>query len=314
MSKKNNLLLIGSHGFLGKNLVNLFNKKGYDKNFNLFEISGKSDLDITEKNEFKKFINSNNISHIINSAAYVGGIGFGYSNPADLLSINLNMAHVLYEVSAQEKVKLLINPISNCAYPGNLTKYEEELFWEGPPHDSVFNYGISKRAFVALGKAYFDQYGLSSANIVMSNMFGPHDHFEEVRSHALGALVSKIADAKKNNKEEVVIWGDGSPIREWLYVEDGADALLKCLNLNEKDYFFNIGVNKGITITDLAIIIAKHLSWNGNFVFDKSKPNGVSEKTVVDKFSKNLINWSPSTELENGIKKTVEWYMENNNV
>ena len=147
----------------------------------------------------------------------------------------------------------------------------------------------------------------------MSNMFGPHDHFEEVRSHALGALVSKIADAKKNNKEEVIIWGDGSPIREWLYVEDGADALLKCLNLNEKDYF-TIGVNKGITIINLAKIIAKHLSWNGNFVFDKSKPNGVSEKTVVDKFSKNLINWSPSTELEDGIKITVEWYMENNNV
>ena len=113
MSKKNNLLLIGSHGFLGKNLVNSFNKQGYGKNFNLFEISGKLDLDITEKNEFRKFISSNNISHIINSAAYVGGIGFGYSNPADLLSKNLNMAHVLYEVSAQEKVKLLINPISS---------------------------------------------------------------------------------------------------------------------------------------------------------------------------------------------------------
>ena len=134
------------------------------------------------------------------------------------------------------------------------------------------------------------------------------------KNHETHKSHGKEEEIKKNNKEEVIIWGDGSPIREWLYVEDGADALLKCLNLNEKDYFFNIGVNKGITIINLAKIIAKHLSRNGNFVFDKSKPNGVSEKTVVDKFSKNLINWSPSTELEDGIKITVEWYMENNNV
>ena len=157
---------------------------------------------------------------------------------------NTIMASNIYQSAYENGVKLLVNPISNCAYPKNQNLYEEENFWDGAPHESVFEYGFSKKYFVALGNAFFKEYGFSSANIVLSNMYGPHDHFEEKKSHALGALIKKIYDAKLNNSKYVEIWGTGKPIREWLYVEDGADALIKSLDLKENSYFFNIGVNK----------------------------------------------------------------------
>ena len=308
--KKDKLLLIGSEGFLGKNIKKIFFEEDYKNIYDFIEISGKSELDITNEGALDKFIKKNYITHIINSAAYVGGSGFGYSNPADLLSINLNMAYNLYKVSYKNKVKILINPISNCAYPKTINQYEEKYFWDGPPHESVFNYGLSKRAFVALGEAYFTQFKFPSVNVVLSNMYGPHDHFEEVRSHALGALISKIHHAKYNNLDYINIWGDGSPIREWLFVEDGARALLQSLILKNGSYFFNVGVNKGISINDLAEVISECYGWDGKFEYDTSKPNGVPVKTVLDTKSKNLINWNPKMNLVAGIAKTVDWYKE----
>lgn len=308
MSKNQNLLLIGSGGFFGKNIKNIFYKEGYSNFFNFYEISGKSDLDITDQKKFDSYVKKNKITHIINSTAFVGGIGFGLSYPADLLKKNLDLATSIYSVSLENNIDLLINPISNCAYPSKYKEYKEEIFWDGKPHESVFNYGLSKRVFVALGTAYYKQYNLSSANIVLSNMYGPFDHFEEVRSHAIGALISKVYKAKLSNSKDVIVWGDGTPIREWLYVEDGARAMLKSLTLKNNNFFFNVGVNKGISIKDSASIIANIIGWNGNFIFDTTKPNGVDRKTVIDSHSKLLINWEPEVEFEVGVKETIKWY------
>ena len=131
---------------------------------------------------------------------------------------------------------------------------------------------------VDLGSSFFKEYNFSSANIILSNMYGPEDHFDVERSHALGALVKKISDAKMNNINSVEIWGTGKPIREWLYVQDGANALVKSLNLNSGHHFFNVGVKKGISIIDLANIIMKQVGWEGEFSFNTEKPDGVLEK------------------------------------
>ena len=260
---------------------------------------------------FSDYLSKNKIDYIINCAAFVGGIAYGYDFPAELLMKNTIMASNIYKSAYENGIKLLVNPISNCAYPKNQNLYEEKYFWDGAPHESVFEYGFSKKYFVALGNAYFKEYGFASANIVFSNMYGPYDHFEEKKSHALGALIKKIYDAKLNNSKYVEIWGTGKPIREWLYVEDGADALIKSLDLKENHYFFNIGVNKGISIFEMAKIIAKIIDWNGEFTFDTSRPDGAEEKRVLGKFTEKNLNWLPQISLENGIHSTVEWY-ENN--
>ena len=306
--KSKNLLILGANGFLGKNVTSLLNEK-YD--YKIFKLNGKNELDLTKDDLFNDYLSKNKIDYIINCAAFVGGIAYGYDFPAELLSKNTVMASNIYKAAYENGVKLLVNPISNCAYPKDQNLYEEKNFWDGAPHESVFEYGFSKKFFVALGNAYFREYNFSSANIVLSNMYGPHDHFDEKKSHALGALIKKIYDAKLNNFKNVEIWGTGKPIREWLYVTDGADALIKSTALKENSYFFNIGVNKGMSIKEMAVLIAKIIDWDGEFIFDTSKPDGAKEKRVLGKFTEKNFNWSPQISLENGIRSTVEWYKDN---
>lgn len=302
------VLIIGSGGFLGSWVNKIL---GEQKHINVIEIVGKKQVDITNYLEINEYIQSNKPSHIINCSAFVGGISYGYKFPAKMLSDNVQMAINLYKASLENKVQSLINPISNCAYPGSLDTYIEESFFKGPPHDSVYNYGMSKRITVDLGESYFKEYNFTSSNIVLSNMYGPNDHFDIDRSHALGALVKKICDAKINNNKTVEIWGSGEPIREWLFVSDGAKALIKSLELNHGHNFFNVGVKKGVSIIDLANKIKETIQWDGEFIFDLTKPDGVLEKKVDGTQGEELLNWSPEVDLNSGIKKTVDWYINN---
>ena len=305
MSK--NILLIGSQGFLGSHVKNLL-----DQNHeNYQEIKNKKDVDIRNLEEFDKFVRQNEFKSIINCSAFVGGIAFGYKYQADLLQINSLMAVNIYEIAKKYKIEKVINPISNCVYPGHLELYEEKNFWNGPPHESVFNYGLSKRLMVGLGESFYQQYGITTSNVIMSNMYGPHDHFEEERSHALGAIIKKVSDAKKSQSKSIEIWGTGKPIREWLYVEDGAKALVNSLNLNDGSYLFNVGINKGSSINEISDMISHAFNWDGNFVYDSSKPDGVMKKTVNGDYGKRLLDWAPEVKLNDGIKKTVDWYIKN---
>ena len=304
---ESNTLLIGSQGFLGSHVK----KELANKNIKFSEITGKSQVDITNLEEFNNFISEDKFDYIINCSAFVGGISFGFKYQADLLQINSLMATNIYEIAKIHNIKKVINPISNCAYPGDQTVYKEENFWDGAPHESVFNYGLAKRIFVALGKSFYEQYNISSYSVVLSNMYGPGDHFEEERSHALGALIKKVAEAKNQDLKSIDIWGTGKPVREWLFVEDGARSLVKSLNMEEGNYLYNIGVNKGSTILEIAENIAKEFFWDGNFKLDKSKPDGVMKKTVDGAYGKKLLNWEPEVKLDDGIKKTVQWYIEN---
>tara|TARA_X000000368_G_scaffold108809_1_gene84657 strand:- start:18562 stop:19500 length:939 start_codon:yes stop_codon:yes gene_type:complete len=306
MSK--NILLIGSDGFLGKNTKKILNKKN---NINFFEIKNSKELDILEFKELSNYLGKNEINSVINCGAFVGGISYGYQYQADLLSINSQMAINIYKACYESNVDRLINPISNCAYPAKYTEYEESKFWDGKIHDSVFNYGLSKRLYVAMGEAYFQQFNFSSSNIVLSNMYGPLDHFEIERSHALGALILKIYNAKKNNLNFIDVWGTGKPIREWLYVEDGSNALVRALDLDEGHHFFNVGSGIGYSVLEIATMIAEAFDWHGEFKLDKTKPDGVLEKKVNPKLGETILNWSPKTTIDEGIKLTVEWFIEN---
>ena len=271
INKLMKILVVGSDGFLGSWVNRILAK---DKSFEVISISGKKQVDLTNYAAINEFVRNNKPDHIINCAAFVGGISYGYKFPARMLYENVEMALNLYKVSHQNKVKSLINPISNCAYPGNLNTYKEEDFLDGPPHESVFNYAISKRITVNLGESYFKEFNLSSSNVVLSNMYGPNDHFDIERSHALGALVKKICDAKNNNFKTVEIWGSGKPIREWLYVEDGATALIKSIHLSAGHNFLNVGVKKGVSILDLAYR-------SSSYIEDSFSPTNITSSSYV---------------------------------
>ena len=300
------ILLIGSSGFLGKNVFDKINKEN-----EVHIIAGKKDCDVSNIDELRSYTVDLDFDYIINCAAFVGGIAYGYKYPAEMLAINSKISNNVYEVAKEKSVKMLVNPIPNCVYPGHLDTYKEENLWEGPPHESVFYYALAKRMSIALGSSYHAQHNLSSSSVIMSNMYGPNDHFEESRSHAMGALINKIYTAKLKNEKTVDVWGSGNQIREWLYVEDGADALIKCMDLSDGNYLFNIGIGKGISIIDLANLIKDYVGWDGEFNLDTTKPEGVLEKKVDGSMGKDTINWSPKFNLDDGVKRTVEWYGEN---
>ena len=301
------ILVTGATGFLGKRVCRLLD----EKKLTYIPTSKSKGVDLRQKDDVMDLMSQVKPDYILNCAAYVGGIQFGQKYPVEIFQNNLEITLNLLSAANNFSVKRVVNPISNCAYPDTTDLFKEEAFWDGPLHDSVLVYGFVRKAFWIGSWAYAKQYDLDIINIVLSNMYGPEDHFDIERSHALGALVKKICDAKINNIQKVEIWGSGKPIREWLYVQDGANALIKSLDLEKGHHFFNVGVQKGIAIIDLANTIKKIVNWDGEFFYNADKPDGVYEKKVDGSKGESKLNWMPDIDLEYGIEKTVEWYMVN---
>lgn len=298
----------GGSGFVGKSVVKKLKEKDFD--FSFFSLE--DGCDFRDFRRTKEIFEKEKFDAVINCAAFVGGIQFGYLHPGEIFYNNVLIATSLMEASRLTGVKRFVNPISNCAYPAHLTHFKEGDFWSGPLHESVMVYGAVRKMSWVQGWAYEKQYGFDSIHLILPNMYGPGDHFDEIRSHALGALIKKFVDAKKHGLPEVIIWGTGKPIREWLYVEDGAEALVRGLEIEPRIDPINIGRGgEGISILDLAELIKRIVGYEGKITLDASKPDGAPCKIMVVDKMKEVFNWMPTTDLESGIKKTVAWYYQN---
>ncbi len=302
------ILVTGGTGFLGKNVVRLLK----DNKFDVYSVSREEGVDILEYGVFKKYLQKIKPAIVVHCAAHVGGIAYNRLHPVDVFEDNTKISMNVVKACNETGTNVLINIMPNCTYPGNMDIYEEEKWWDGAMHESVLTYGLPRKMLWGICFAYCQKKSsFKPVHLIFPNMYGPQDHFEIVKSHALGALISKIMDAKENNKKSVEIWGTGKPIREWLYVEDGAQAVLKSIQNIEKfepNEIMNIGVTKGISVIDLANLIKEIAGWNGEFVLDTKKPDGAMKKILVAKKMKEKLDWSPPTELSVGIKKTIDWY------
>lgn len=300
------ILVTGCTGFLGKRVCRLLELQGLP----YLGISRQNGPDLRERRETLAFFQENQPTQVINCAAFVGGIQFGYKHPAELFQNNLLMTLNLLEAVHVSKVSRLVNPISNCAYPGDATFFKEEEFWNGVLHESVMVYGLARKASWVGAWAYAKQYGLDVINLILSNMYGPEDHFEEERSHALGALIMKIVRAKQTRQVQVVVWGSGKPVREWLHVDDGAEAMIRALNVAPYVDPINIGIGKGISIWEMATLIKDLVGYDGELVLDTSKPDGAPYKTVDGSRGSHHFGWSPSRDFKQGVTETIQWYLE----
>ncbi len=301
------ILVTGCTGFLGKRVCRLLEEKR-------LEFTGTSlslGVDLRDRRATLDFFEKAKPEFVLNCAAFVGGIQFGLKHSAELFHNNLHMTLNLLEAAKQSGVKRVVNPISNCAYPGAATFFKEDEFWNGPLHESVLVYGFARKASWVGAWAYQKQYGLDALNLILSNMYGPEDHFEEERSHALGALVMKIVRAKQKGEPRVVVWGSGKPVREWLHIDDGAEAMVRGMEVAACVDPINIGVGKGISVIDLATMIKEAAGYEGRLVLDETKPDGAPYKTVDGSRGERHFGWRPSRDFKKGVADTVAWYIKN---
>lgn len=299
------ILVTGATGFLGKRVCRQLEQA----NKKYLATSRTLGLDLRDRDATMAFFAQHKPEYILNCAAYVGGIQFGSKYPAELFHNNLQITINLLEAAKAHGVKRIVNPIANCAYPGAATFFKEDEFWDGPLHESVMVYGFVRKAFWVGSWAYAKQYGVDVLNIILSNMYGPEDHFEEERSHALGALIMKMVHAKKNNTREVIVWGTGAPVREWLHVDDGAEAMIRGLRVNPTLDPINIGVGKGISVLEMAQLIKELVGYTGELVLDPTKPDGAPFKTVDGSRGRAHFDWQPSRPFRQGVEETINWYL-----
>ncbi len=300
------ILVTGCTGFLGKRVCSYLELNDIP----FFGISRHNGPDLRDRQETLRFFNEKRPLKVINCAAFVGGIQFGYKHPAELFNNNLQMTLNLLEAAHTAKVQRMVNPISNCAYPGSATFFKENEFWNGPLHESVMVYGFARKASWVGAWAYAKQYGLDVINLILSNMYGPEDHFEEERSHALGALIMKIVKAQRAGQKQVIVWGTGKPVREWIHVDDGAEAMVRALHVSPCIDPINIGIGKGISIWEMASLIKELVGYEGELVLDPTKPDGAPYKTVDGSRGAQHFGWAPQRDFKQGVAEAVDWYLE----
>ncbi len=303
------IIVTGGNGFLGSHIIDILNKTSSE----IFIPKTKDGVDFRRKEDCFSYIGEIKPEILINCAANQGGIGYHKGRQADLFMDNMLMGIYLMQASQDIGVGKFVNIIAGCSYPGYLEKDEmnEEDYWNGWLHDSIFSYGFARKSSVVYGLALKRQYDFNSIHLIMANMYGPGEHFNPEQSKALAGLIKKIYEAKKGNNSEVEVWGTGKPVRDWLYVKDGAEGILRAASSYNDIDPMNIATGIGISVKDLAETIKKVIGYEGELVYNISKPDGALHKTFGIRKMKKELNWLPETPIEKGIAETVEWFSKN---
>lgn len=308
INKSVKIYIAGHKGMVGSACVDEFYKNGYK---NLL-VKSKKELDLTNQKLVKEFFEKEKPDIVINSAAKVGGIFANDSYPYDFLMQNMQIQNNLIYYSNKYDVKKFIFLGSSCIYPKfSKQPIKEEYLLSGPLEPTNQWYAIAKISGLKLIDSLRKQFGKDFISLMPTNLYGPRDNFDLVSSHVLPAMIRKFYDAKINNKKNVFLWGSGTPKREFLYVNDLAKVIVFCLENNLSDSIYNVGSSHEISIKDLAETIKGVVKFNGNIVWDNSKPDGTPRK-LLDSSRINKLFPNNYLDLKTGIQKTYDWFIENN--
>ncbi len=302
------ILILGGNGFVGKNVVEVLK----NTTMQLFVASRANGLDLTDYQSTKDAFKQYQPDIIINCAAKVGSLNYVTQQAALVFDENMRMLLNIYKaINEICPTAVLINPIANCAFPGNIDEYSEDKFWNGKVHQSVMAYGNTRRMIEVLTDCYRMQYSLKVINLIVPNMYGRYDSTDPNKAHALNALVSKAVKAKRENIKSLEIWGSGIAIREWLFAEDFGRIIFEILNDIEKFSYkepFNIAQNYGLSIRELLEIIISKGDYTGEIIWNKAMPDGAQRKVMNEVRFRKLFPDFAFTNLEIGIQKTLEYY------
>jgi len=298
------ILILGSTGFIGKNLL-----QKLSSDYEIYTAERSSGVDIRVYEQIFNKIKEVQPDVIYNLASHGGSVHYVRNKAAEVFHDNVQMSLNLYKSIQKINPNIkIIQPFSNCSYPGKSNLQKEEEWLDGDVHPSVFSFGNSKRSIFFLSKCFQQQYGVRSVNILFPNTYGPGDSIDPNHTHALNGMVIRMLDAQARDDEEFVVWGTGSPIREWAYIDDFVNVLVRCLNLEGSEYPINMGQGKGYSIAQSAKLIKKALDYKGEIVFDTKFKDGDPMKVVDgNKFSEVFQNFSFHDHFD-GILKTVEYY------
>lgn len=302
------VVVTGGAGFLGTFLVDKLRERGCNEVF----VPRSTEFDLRERDQIIRLYEQVKPHIVIHLAAVVGGIGANQANPGRFFYDNAIMGIQLMEYARLAGVEKFVATGTICAYPKFCpVPFREDDLWNGYPEETNAPYGLAKKMMLVQAQSYREQYGFNAIYLLPVNLYGPRDNFDLQTSHVIPALIRKFAEANESGSEEVVLWGDGSPTREFLYVEDAAEGVLLATERYDGPLPVNLGTGEETTIKDLAEMIASEVNFSGRFFWDTSKPNGQPRRCLDVSRAKELFGFEAVHRLRDGIPKTVAWFMAN---
>ncbi|MEN2283867.1 GDP-L-fucose synthase [Algoriphagus sp. SE2] len=307
MNKNARIYIAGHRGMVGSAIWRALEAKGYT---NLIGRTSK-ELDLRNQNEVSEFFSSEKPEVIIDAAARVGGILANNNYPYQFLMENMLIQNNLIDFSLKTDVQKFIFLGSSCIYPKMAPQpLKEDYLLTGPLEPTNEWYAVAKITGVKACEAIRKQFGKDYISLMPTNLYGPYDNFDLKTSHVLPAMIRKFHDAKESGNSHVELWGSGTPMREFLFVEDLADAVVFALENKFQDNLYNVGTGKDLTIKELAELIQKTVGHTGEIIWDSSKPDGTPRK-LMDVSKMEFAGWKAKVELSEGINKTYQWFLEN---
>lgn len=300
------VVVTGGTGFLGSFVVEKLRARGCRE----IVVPRSNEYDLRDRDDIVRLYAAAKPQVVIHLAAVVGGIGANRANPGRFFYDNAVMGIQLIEYARQFEVEKFVALGTICAYPKFAPiPFREEDLWDGYPEETNAPYGLAKKMMLVQAQAYRAQYGFNAIYLLPVNLYGPRDNFDLETSHVIPALIRKFAEAKDNAQPSVVLWGDGSPTREFLYVEDAAEGVLLAAERYDGDQPVNLGTGEEIAIRDLAQLIAAEIGYAGDIIWDTAKPNGQPRRCLDVTRAQALFGFRAVHQLNAGIAKTVAWFM-----
>ena len=307
MEKNSKIYVAGHRGLVGSAIVRGLKAKGYTN------VIGRThkELDLMDNVAFEEFFKTEKPEYVFLAAAKVGGIYANSTYPADFIFQNLQIQQNVIGNAFKYNVKKLMFLGSSCIYPKMCPQpIKEEYLLSGYLEETNEGYALAKISGLKMCQFFNKQYGTNYISVMPTNLYGPYDNFSGINSHVMPALIRRFHEAKVNNAPEVVVWGSGTPLREFLYSEDMADACIYLMETYEGNEFFNIGTGKEITIKGLAELIKEVVGYEGKIVWDSTKPDGTPRK-LLDVSRLEKAGWKYKMELKDGVKEAYKWFLEN---
>ena len=304
MEKNSKIFIAGHNGLVGSAIVRKLQNEGYD---NLI-LRSRSELDLRDQRAVRNFFSTENPEYVFLAAAKVGGINYNATNPAEFIYDNLAIQTNVIDAAYRNNCSKLLFLGSACIYPKVTPQpIKEEYLLTAPLEPSNEGYALAKITGLRMCEYYRRQYGFNAISLMPANLYGPHDNFIPEQGHVIPGIITKFFNAMKNNEDSILCWGDGSPTREFLYVDDLADACLFLMNNYDKAEFINVGSDVEIPIKELSELIKDAVGFKGEIKWDTTLPNGTPRRKMENSrlFS---MGWKPKVSFEEGLKRTIDWY------